>query len=50
MVWYSYIGDGPFPWFQIFREEKKLLTIEYAVQNEIDEMILVQNWPEQIKK
>jgi Tol biopolymer transport system component len=44
------IGDGPLPWFQIFREEKKLLTIEYVAQNQIDEMILVQNWPEQLKK
>jgi Tol biopolymer transport system component len=44
------VGDGPFPFFQVFRDEKRLLAIENAIQNQIDEMILVQNWPEQIKK
>jgi eukaryotic-like serine/threonine-protein kinase len=44
------IGDGPFPWFHVFRDEKRLLVIENAVQNKIDEMILVQNWPAQIQR
>jgi hypothetical protein len=44
------VGDGPFPWFQIFRDEKRFLVVENAIQNQIDEMILVQNWPGQIKK
>jgi hypothetical protein len=44
------VEDGPWPLFDLFNDEKRLLVIENATRTGIDEMILVQNWPEQIKK
>ena len=44
------IGDGPWPLFNIFKDEKRLLVVEDAVRTQIDEMILIQNWPGQIKQ
>ena len=44
------VGNGPWPLFDLFNDEKRLLVIENATRTGIDEMILVVNWPEQIKK
>lgn len=44
------VGDGPWPLFVVFRDEKRLLVVENETRSQVDEMILVQNWPEQIKK
>jgi Tol biopolymer transport system component len=44
------VEDGPWPLFDLFNDEKRLLVFENAIRTGIDEMILVVNWPEEIKK
>jgi Tol biopolymer transport system component len=44
------VGDGPWPLFDLFKDEKRLLVIENATRTQIDEMILVQNWPDQVRE
>jgi Tol biopolymer transport system component len=44
------VEDGPWPLFDLFKDEKRLLVVENAIRTGIDEMILVVNWPGLINK